>query len=58
VQRDQMQVIGNLVRDPAFGAYVAAQDFTHDLLLTRSTANTAAPTQLAIRLHPTVKDAC
>jgi len=52
VQRDQMQAIGNLVRDPAFGAYVTAQDFTHDLLLTRSTANTAAPTQLAIRLHP------
>ena len=32
-QRDVMQSIGNLVRDPDFSAYYAAHDFSHDVVL-------------------------
>lgn len=32
-ERDVLQSIGNLVRNPQFSAYFVAQDFTHDLVM-------------------------
>ena len=38
-QRDVMQSIGNLVRDPDFSAYYAAHDFSRDVVLQGATTN-------------------
>jgi len=51
-QRDHLQTIGNLVRDPAFSAYLTQGDFTQDVLLSRPTSAGAPALQLAIRLYP------
>ncbi|MCZ2103868.1 MAG: phosphate regulon sensor histidine kinase PhoR [Comamonadaceae bacterium] len=52
VQRDLMQSVGNLLREPAFSAYLAAGDFTHDVLLPGRESTPAHPVQLAVRLYP------
>lgn len=51
-RRDLMQSVGNLLRDPAFSAYLAAGDFTHDVLLAGRDSTPAHPVQLSVRLHP------
>ncbi|QXL83327.1 phosphate regulon sensor histidine kinase PhoR [Comamonas sp. NLF-1-9] len=51
-QRDRMQSIANLLREPAFGAYLAAGDFTHDVLLDGRQSTPAHPVRLSVRLHP------
>ena len=42
-QRDVMQSIGNLVRDPDFSAYYAAHDFSRDVVLQGATASLPGP---------------
>ena len=50
-QRDRLQHIGNLVRDPAFAAYMASWNYTRDVVLTVQPAG-AAPLKLAVQAHP------
>ena len=51
-QRDVMQSIGNLVRDPDFSAYYAAQDFTHEVVLPGRDSTPSRPVRISIHLHP------
>lgn len=50
-RRDQMQYIGNLVRDPAFAAYMASWNYSRDVVLT-VLAPGAAPLKLSVQAHP------
>ncbi len=50
-KRDQLQYIGNLVRDPAFAAYMASWNYTRDVVLTVASAN-SAPLKLSVQAHP------
>ncbi|RZJ14635.1 MAG: phosphate regulon sensor histidine kinase PhoR [Acidovorax sp.] len=51
-QRDVMQSIGNLVRDPEFTAYYAAQDFAHDVVLEGRFSTPSRPVRISVHLHP------
>ena len=50
-QRDVLQSIGNLVRDPQFSAYFAAQDFTHDLVMQGRESTPSRPVKLSVQLY-------
>ena len=50
-QRDVQQQIGNLVREPDFLAYLAAGDFTHDVLMPGPRSTPGRPVRLAVHLH-------
>ncbi|GAA4420513.1 phosphate regulon sensor histidine kinase PhoR [Acidovorax lacteus] len=52
VQRDHMQSIGNLVRDPEFSAYYAAHDFTQDVVLQGRESTPSRPVRISVHLHP------
>ena len=52
VQRDRMQHIGNLVRDPGFSAYFGAQDYSRDLLLQGRESTDARPQRLSLQIYP------
>jgi two-component system phosphate regulon sensor histidine kinase PhoR len=47
-----LQLIGNLVRDPAFAAYQAAGDFTHDVVMPGPGSSSSRPVRLSVHLHP------
>ena len=51
-QRDVMQSIGNLVRDPDFTAYYTTQDFTHDVVLEGRFSTSSRPVRISVQLHP------
>ena len=51
-QRDALQSIGNLVRDPAFSAYCAARDYAHEVLLPGRYSTDSHPVRLSAQLHP------
>ena len=51
-QRDLLQLIGNLVRDPAFAAYQVAGDFTHDVVMPGPRSASSRPVRLSVHLHP------
>ena len=51
-QRDLQQHLGNLVRDPAFAAYQAAQDYTHAVVIPGPRSTASRPVRLAVDLHP------
>ncbi|QHI96949.1 phosphate regulon sensor histidine kinase PhoR [Xylophilus rhododendri] len=50
-QRDLMQSIGNLVRDPAFVAYWSHGDFSSGITMPGSRSTAARPIRLAVNLH-------
>jgi two-component system phosphate regulon sensor histidine kinase PhoR len=50
-ERDRLQYIGNLVRDPAFAAYMASWNYTRDVVLTQAVAG-SAPRKLSVQAHP------
>jgi len=50
-RRDQLQHIGNLVRDPAFASYMASWNYSRDVVLTMPQA-AAAPLKLSVQAHP------
>ena len=50
-QRDVMQHIVNLVREPAFKAYMALGDFSHDMQIPGSASTPARPLKLSVHLH-------
>ena len=52
VQRDRMQSVSNLLRDPAFSAYLAARDYTHDVLLAGRESTPKHPVRLSVQLYP------
>lgn len=51
-QRDRMQSIGHLLREPAFSAYLAAGDYAHDVQFAGHASTPAHPVQLSVQLHP------
>lgn len=51
-QRDVMQSIGNLLRNPEFTAYVAAKDFTSDVVLEGRLSTPSRPVRISVHLHP------
>lgn len=50
-QRDLLQSIGNLVRDPAFAAYWSGGDFSSGITMTGSRNSVARPMRVAVNLH-------
>ena len=51
-QRDMMQAIGNLVRDPVFSAYYAERDYTHEIVMTGRSSTPSRPVRLSVHLNP------
>lgn len=51
-QRDILQTIGNLVRDPAFSSYWAAQDFSHPVLMAGRDSSVSRPVMLSVHIYP------
>ncbi|MFO1195169.1 MAG: phosphate regulon sensor histidine kinase PhoR [Rhodoferax sp.] len=49
-RRDQDQLLGNLVRDPAFVRYVEAGDYTHDVVIPSPTSSSSRPVRLSVQL--------
>jgi two-component system phosphate regulon sensor histidine kinase PhoR len=52
VPRDLMQHFGNLVRDPRFASYFAAQDYRGDVVMPGRENTPTHPVQLSVHLHP------
>ena len=50
-QRDLLQYIGNLVRDPAFAAYLASWNYSRDVVLSMAKPG-VAPLKLSVQVHP------
>lgn len=50
--RDQMQSISNLVRDPEFHSYMAAQVYTHGVVLQARGSTPLKPLRISVHLHP------
>jgi len=55
-QRDLLQHIANLVRDPAFKAYMATGNFAHDVVIPGSASTPARPVKLSVHVHSYGKD--
>ncbi|MBE0473583.1 phosphate regulon sensor protein PhoR, partial [Rhodoferax sp.] len=50
-QRDLMQTIGNLVRDPGFAGYLAARNFETSLTMPGRDSTPSRPVTLSVQLH-------
>ncbi|WP_096662693.1 phosphate regulon sensor histidine kinase PhoR [Polaromonas sp. AET17H-212] len=55
-QRDVMQHIANLVRAPAFTAYLASGNFSRDVMIPGGRSTPARPVRLAVHLHAYGRD--
>ncbi len=51
-QRDQLQLVGNLVRDPDFAAYMAAGDFSHEVVINARGGAGGRLARVSVQLHP------
>ncbi len=51
-QRDLLQLIGNLVRDPGFAAYYAGRDYRRDIVVTGRESTSSRPVRISVQLHP------
>lgn len=51
-ERDMLQTIGNLVRDPGFVNYLASNDFHGSLNMSGRDSSSAHPVTLSVQLHP------
>ncbi len=51
-ERDKLQLIGNLVRDPGFAAYYAGDDFTQEIVLMGRASAVGRPVRISAQLHP------
>ena len=51
-QRDLLQLVGNLVRDPGFAAYQAAHDYGRDIVVTGRESTASRPVRISVQLHP------
>lgn len=52
LQRDMMQQIGNLVRDPGFSAYYHGKAWSQEAIIAAPGSTATRPVKLAIHLHP------
>lgn len=50
-QRDVMQHILNLVREPAFKSYMTLNDFAHDVVIPGNRSTPARPVKLSVHVH-------
>lgn len=50
--QDLRQYVANLIRDPGFHAYVAAGDFSTDVLVAGRSSTPSRPVRLSLQLHP------
>ncbi|MFZ2293548.1 MAG: phosphate regulon sensor histidine kinase PhoR [Polaromonas sp.] len=50
-QRDMLQHIANLVREPAFNAYMAAGIFSHEVVIPGNFSTPARPVKLSVHAH-------
>jgi two-component system phosphate regulon sensor histidine kinase PhoR len=50
--RDLQQLIGNLLRDPAFAAYAAQGDFSRDVIVPGRDNTPGRPARVSVQLHP------
>jgi two-component system phosphate regulon sensor histidine kinase PhoR len=51
-QRDILQLIGNLVRDPGFTTYYAGNDYARDVVIQGRDSTPTRPLKLSVQLHP------
>ncbi len=51
-ERDREQLIGYLVRDPSFAAYMAAQNFGHEVMIEGRSSTFSRPVRLSLQMHP------
>jgi two-component system phosphate regulon sensor histidine kinase PhoR len=51
-QRDMLQHIGNLVRDPGFAGYFASHDYSSEVFMPGRESTPARPVKLSVHLHP------
>ncbi len=51
-QRDLDQAIRNLIREPAFIAYLAAEDFSREVVLNLQERPTARARRISVQIHP------
>ena len=51
-QRDSMQQVTNLLRDPAFAAYYYSGNFGRDIVIPGPRSLASRPVKLAVHLHP------
>lgn len=51
-ERDLQQLVGNLVRDPAFAAYLAAGDYSHDVVIAARGSTPSHRMRVSVQLHP------
>ncbi len=51
-QRDVLQHIGNLVRQPAFTQYLSEGDFDHEVVFTAASSTAQRPMRTSVQLHP------
>ncbi len=50
-RRDVLQHVTNLVRAPAFKAYMASNDFSHDVVIAGSASSPGRPVNLSVHAH-------
>ena len=55
-QRDVLQHISNLVREPAFKAYMAAGNFSRDVVIPGNFSTPARPVKLSVHVHSYGRD--
>ena len=55
-RRDVLQHVANLVRAPAFKTYMAANNFTHDVVIPGSASVPGRPVNLSVHAHSYGKD--
>ena len=51
-QRDMLQLIGNLVRDPRFTAYFTGGDYSQEIAIPSRQGTSSRPIRLSVQLHP------
>ena len=51
VRRDQLQLVGNLVRDPDFTAYLAAGDFSSEVVIHARGGASGHASRVSVQLH-------
>ncbi|MGV3569223.1 MAG: phosphate regulon sensor histidine kinase PhoR [Ramlibacter sp.] len=51
-QRDLLQHLGNLVRDPDFAAFYGSRNYDRDVVVSSPVSPAGRPLRLALRLHP------
>ena len=51
-ERDLQQLVGNLLRDPAFTAYYASNDYSRDVVVPARDSTALRPVKISIQLHP------